>query len=219
MEFSLNPSRYWDAVANQKNFTHPLNWDWLKQIASFRSHFLDLGCGYGRTVYELTQAGYPQVLGLDSSIGMIERGRKEFGLSQLIYHAEPELPFADESMDVIVLFAVLTCIPDSNEQEELIGEINRILRPGGVLYISDLLLNEDERNLTRYQKFADQGYVYGAFDLPEGISCRHHTEDYLRTDLLMGWEELEVSHFQVTTMNGNSSNAIQLLVRKEGLEF
>jgi len=214
MEFSFNPSRYWDAVAYDKTFTHPLNWDWIRQVASFRSSILDFGCGYGRTVKELQDAGYPRVMGMDSSARMIERGRKELGLSQLMHVVEPELPFEDSSLDLVILFAVLTCIPDGRGQEELMEELHRIIRPGGYLYISDLLLNEDARNLARYQEFAEKGYTYGAFDLPEGISCRHHREDYLRNDLLVDWEEISVEPMQVRTMNGNTSNAIQLLLRK-----
>lgn len=42
-----------------------------------------------------------------------------------------------------VLFAVLTCIPLDGEQRDLVREISRVLRPGGLLYISDLLLNRD----------------------------------------------------------------------------
>jgi SAM-dependent methyltransferase len=61
------------------------------------------------------------------------------------------LPFCDRSFDAVVLFTVLTCIPFDEDQIALLAEIRRTLRPGGLLYISDLLLNSDERNIERYK--------------------------------------------------------------------
>lgn len=45
----------------------------------------------------------------------------------------PSLPFADRSFDIVILNQVLTYVPD---QEFELTEVRRVLRPGGVCYIS-----------------------------------------------------------------------------------
>ena len=91
-------------------------------------------------------------------------------------------------------------------------EIRRVLRPGGVVYISDLLLNSDPRNLERYHQFATQFGTFGIFQLPEGVVVRHHSEEWIRI-LTEGFTALKYERFSVTTMNGNESLAFQYLGR------
>jgi hypothetical protein len=83
-----------------------------------------------------------------------------------------------------------------------------------VVYISDLLLNGDARNLQRYNQFAGEFGTYGIFRLPEGVVVRHHSEEWIRT-LTEGFTALKFERFTVTTMNGNKSVAFQYLGRLE----
>ena len=62
---------------------------------------------------------------------------------------------------------------------QIINEIYRVLKPGGIIYINDFLLNEDKRNKERYEKYKDKYGVYGAFELSEGGRFRHHTEKWI----------------------------------------
>jgi SAM-dependent methyltransferase len=116
-------------------------------------------------------------------------------------------------VDAVLLFAVLTCIPDSNEQRSQLAEVYRILRPGGLLYISDLLIGHDQRNHERYERFADLYKCYGVFELPEGLLVRHHRRAWI-DELTSSFRQLEFEEFSVTTMNGNVSSAFQYLGRK-----
>ena len=87
-----------------------------------------------------------------------------------------------------------------------------MLRPGGILYISDLLINSDVRNLERYERYADEFGVYGVFELPEGLIVRHHREEWIE-QLTGSFASLAFEHFTVTTMNRNVSAAFQYLGR------
>ena len=58
-----------------------------------------------------------------------------------------KLPCGDQSIDAVLLFAVLTCIASDDAQKNLLREFKRVLRPGGLLVISDYPLQTDERNL------------------------------------------------------------------------
>jgi hypothetical protein len=72
-------------------------------------------------------------------------------------------------------------MPMESEQRGLFAEVRRILRPNGLIYISDLLLNTDSRNVLRYKQFVEQFGRYGVFRLPEGVVVRHHDEEWIRS--------------------------------------
>lgn len=105
-------------------------------------------------------------------------------------------PFYDGSFDAVLLFAVLTCIPHDEDQRVLIDELVRVLKPGGILYISDLQLQDDQRNRERYDLFQHKYGVYGVFETGDGAICRYHTMKWLHSLVasceLLTTEEVEV---------------------------
>lgn len=204
---------YWSRVADQKRFSHPLQLHWLEQYLDRQARILDYGCGYGRTLAELQAAGFENLLGIDFSTAMLARARALAPRAGLVCNDGRNLPFNDEHLDLVILFAVLTCIPGNDEQRWLMSETQRVLRPGGLIYVSDLLVNPDERNRVRYERGAEAFGCYGVFELPEGVVVRHHRRQWI-TELLAPFDELEFEPFTVTTMNGNASNAFQYLGRK-----
>lgn len=205
---------YWDRVAAEKHFSHPLRVDWLPQcLQNPWARVLDYGCGYGRTLAELSAAGFANIFGADFSRAMLARARSEVPSARLVQTDGCSLPFKSESFDLVLFFAVLTCVPDSSEQRALLSEAKRVLRPGGVVYISDLLVNDDQRNRERYERFAAKHGGYGVFELPEGVVVRHHRREWIE-ELTIPFQQLEYEPFTVTTMNGNASAAFQYLGRK-----
>ncbi|WP_046731802.1 class I SAM-dependent methyltransferase [Streptomyces humi] len=204
---------YWDAAAATKTFTHPLHLPWLDRI-SRQAAILDYGCGYGRIMKELEQRGFANLTGLDASPGMIDRARSLYPTMRFAaLDAPPAAPSPDAGFDAVLLFAVLTCIPGDEAQHRLIAELNRILKPGGILYISDLLLQDDERNRIRYGRHADRHGSYGVFETGDGAVCRHHPREWFST-LLTGFHTIDTRTITVPTMNGHESTAIQILARK-----
>ena len=204
---------YWDQVADDKAFSHPLNVDVFRTLVGLKERIVDWGCGYGRTLAELHGAGYANLLGLDASARMIARASREnphleFRQSTGFVMGEPV-----GSVDAIILFAVLTCIPDDDDQVRLLAECQRVLRPGGLLYVSDLYLNSDARNVARYDRFENQFGVRGVFQLEDGGIMRHHDERWIR-GLFAAFERLNYEEFTVRTMNNNSARAFQYFGRK-----
>jgi SAM-dependent methyltransferase len=144
---------------------------------------------------------------------MIARARREH--PQLEFRHITELVVGEPacSVDAIILFAVLTCIPDDDDQVRLVTECQRLLRPGGLLYVSDLYLNADARNVARYDRFESQFGVRGVFQLEDGGIMRHHDEPWIR-GLFVAFERLSHEAFTVRTMNNNFSRAFQYFGRK-----
>lgn len=204
---------YWNRVAQEKRFSHPLRSEWLSSRMETEARVLDYGCGYGRTLAELAVKDYSRTVGVDFSAEMLGRCRSMFPQQMLVRNDGLALPFKDKSFGAVLLFSVLTCMPLESDQRTLVAEVARVLRPEGLLYISDLLLNDDERNRERYERFATAYGTYGIFELPEGVTVRHHTVEWIK-ELTRSFEQLEYEPFVVTTMNGNDSRAFQYLGRK-----
>jgi SAM-dependent methyltransferase len=204
---------YWDAAPETKTFAHPLNLERFGALLSKDAAILDYGCGYGRICAKLADAGYQHVTGVDISAHMIERGRALFPSMDLRRIAGTALPFAAEAFDACLLFAVLTCVPTDAGQQALIAELRRVLRPGGILYVSDYPLQTDARNQERYRAFAAVYRRFGVFRLPDGATLRHHDMGWIHA-LLDAFDFLHEDVLAVRTMNGNPALAFQILARK-----
>jgi ubiquinone/menaquinone biosynthesis C-methylase UbiE len=213
MKLQLNQNKYWDGVTSTKNFGHQINWEFVTPLLQKDAKILDYGCGYGRLTHDIADHGYSNVIGVDSSQGMIQEAREKFPALTFEHNLETTIPFSDNEFDAVFLFTILTCIPFNHDQYTLFQELQRVLKPGGLVYISDVLINTDQRNRRRYESGNFQ--PYGIFTHSEGTILRHHSIEYLRDELLTDFHILHEEIFTMTTMNGNASNAIQLLGRLE----
>lgn len=209
MSASDHPASFWDAAATAKKFTHPLDAVRLREWLEPGSRILDFGCGQGRLCVELDALGYAQVVGVDSSPEMIARARASCPRYELLVSDGRALPFADASFDAVLLFAVLTCIPDGAAQKNLVASLKRVLRPGGLLLVSDYPLQEDARNRERYQHFAGELEPFGTFRLPGGPVLRHHAREWF-DELLAEFELRHREERDVLTMNGNPARVLQI---------
>lgn len=201
---------FWNRVAWEKTFSHPINLPLLRTYLPPDSRILDYGCGYGRISNDLYQAGYTQILGVDPAPEMIRRGRQLYPHLQL-----DDLPLSGlatrAKFDAVLIVAVLTAVPSDAAQRELISTVERALRPGGLLFISDLLLQEDERNLSRYEAGAAEFGTHGVFRLPEGAVVRHHSPAWIESLTKQHFKQLHWATLDVVTMNGNVAKAFQYL--------
>lgn len=209
----MEQESYWNEASETKTFTTPFHTEEFIRFVDKEKTILDVGCGYGRTLEEMHRLGYRRLIGMDFSGGMIKRGRAQYPWLDLRVMQTEDIDLPDGSVDAVILFAVLTCIREDEKQRKLIGEIRRVLRPGGILYVNDFLLNTDERNTARYEKYRERYQTYGVFELPEGAVCRHHEESWIR-GLLAEFTGLRYEHLVFTTMNGNRSNGFYYIGRK-----
>lgn len=209
---SIDQKEYWDEAAANKDFTTPFQMDLFRDHIDRSSRILDVGCGYGRILDLLWQEGYKNTCGIDFSRGMIDRGKVDFPCLDLSVSG-PSFEFEDNSFDAVLLIAVLTCIADEKEQKELIGEIRRILKPGGHLYLNDFLINSDERNQARYGKFQEKYGSYGVFELDEGAVLRHHSSEYI-SELTSEFKTIIFKKTVYVTMNKNRSNGFYYLGKR-----
>lgn len=208
----MDQKEYWNNSIG-KTFTATLHLDRLSQYLRKNDHILDVGCGYGRTLCELYENEYKNLKGVDFSSKMIEKGRQLYPFLDLDVKNDKNLEFGDCSFDAVVLSAVLTCIVDDCEQKHLTEEIFRILKPGGIFYATDFLINSDKRNLTRYALYESKYGKYGVFETPDGAVLRHHEIAWIK-ELLSSFKILELKNVVYNTMNGHNSNAFYCICEK-----
>ena len=145
---------------------------------------------------------------------MIAAARKNYpSLSFEVAADYRNVALPDASFDAVMLLSVLTCVPTNDGQRGILAEIERLLAPMGVLYISDLWLQKDARNVERYERDAKKYGTYGVFDLREGVTVRHHDRAWIET-LTKDFEVLHLEEIPVSTMNGNPATAFQWFGRK-----
>lgn len=204
---------YWNKVSETKQFSTPFQIEEFSKYVNKADIILDVGCGYGRTLNELYSNGYKNLIGIDFSKGMIERAKNINSDIDFRVMNNSKIDLPDNSVDSVILLAVLTCIVEDKEQENLISEIHRVLKNDGVIYINDFLLNNDERNLNRYSEFKNKYNKYGVFELPEGAVCRHHTIEWIK-ELLKDFNKIVFKELEYTTMNGNKSNGFYYIGKK-----
>jgi len=209
----MKQKKYWNNVADEKEFTTPFHFQEFSKFVSKNAVILDVGCGYGRTLEQLYQNGYRNLIGFDFAEKMIERGKNQYPYLDLRVKFKDTIDMENNSCDAVILFAVLTCIIKDHDQLDFLKDIERILKPGGILYINDFLLNTDERNISRYNIFVDKYRKYGVFELPEGAIVRHHDISWVK-ECTAHYEQLAFNQAVYTTMNGHSSNGYYYLGRK-----
>jgi SAM-dependent methyltransferase len=107
---------------------------------------LDLGSGAGLDLILAGQAVGPsgRVIGIDMTAAMIERARANVARAGLghveIREAHIEsLPVEAGSVDWVISNCVLSLSPD---KQRVFAEIARVLRPGGEMLISDIVVDE-----------------------------------------------------------------------------
>jgi ubiquinone/menaquinone biosynthesis C-methylase UbiE len=128
---------------------HPGGRDLTRKLAEATiigrdTEVLDVACGRGESDRELVAHRGCRVVGIDYSSANVARSReltKEAGLddrARFIAGDAERLPFEDGSFDVVICECSLCTFPDP---ARALSEIKRVLRPGGRVGISDVVLN------------------------------------------------------------------------------
>ncbi len=135
-----------------------------------RGMVVDIGCGPGQIAAYLADRG-TDVQGVDSSPGMIAVARDLYPGLEFRTGDMRSLPFADASLAGISAMYCIIHIP-RDEVVDVLGELRRVLSPGGLLLMSFHLGNRVEHVTEFLEESVSMDFVF--FE-------REEMEGYLRT--------------------------------------
>jgi SAM-dependent methyltransferase len=127
---------------------------------------VDLGSGAGMDAFLAARKVGPEgrVIGVDMTPEMLQRARAaaaRHGLTQVEFREGrlERLPVVDASVDAVTSNCVINLVPDKSA---VFAEIARVLRPGGRLVVSDIVLDAPLPEPLAQDVFAYVGCVSGA---------------------------------------------------------
>ncbi len=98
--------------------------------------------------------------------------------------------------DVVVACAVFTCIPSLDARVEVAAEITRVLKPGGVVHVSEFSSDETE-----------------VFMSSLGLPMRYSSLRELR-ELFVGFARIHNETASTSTMSGETASRYRAFFRK-----
>ena len=132
---------------------------------------LDLGSGAGFDAILTASAVGPRgrVIGVDMTPEMIERAESnaaEDGLDNVEFRLGrlEALPVDDGSVDAVISNCVINLVPDKSR---VFAEAARVLRPGGRMVVSDIILDGELPEAVRSDLLAYVGCISGAMQRTE----------------------------------------------------
>ena len=136
---------------------------------------LDLGSGGGIDCFLAARQVGPEgeVWGLDMTPGMVELARRnaaEAGADNVRFRLGEieDLPFAGATFDAVISNCVINL---STDKPRVFREAFRVLRPGGRLHVSDVVLTADLPAAERASAEAWAGCIAGALEVGEYLAA------------------------------------------------
>jgi len=134
----------WDQIKKRVLGDFDLNPIIIKKI-SLQGNISDLGCGTGELIEQLSNSTSHNLIGIDSSPEMLEQARSRLsGLknAELRLGELEHLPMKNREITTAVMNMVLHHI---SQPELSIGEVYRVLKPGGIFILSDFEKHDQEK--------------------------------------------------------------------------
>ncbi len=131
---------------------------------------LDIGCGIGGPACEMARTYGADVVGIDLEAPLVERANRraaDLGIASQCRFQKVDvgrLPFDDASFDIVTSAGALT---QTEDKAALLGEIHRVLRPGGHVSSYEWFKSDGEYSDDMRYWFKLEGLTYAMLTIDE----------------------------------------------------
>ncbi|MGW5051300.1 methyltransferase domain-containing protein [Actinokineospora sp. NPDC004072] len=135
---------YWESAEDKSSIqdaTERLTDLLIEKTGTAGGRLLDIGCGVGLPAFKLAKQAPVEIVGISNNQGQIDDANSRAaaqGLADRVsfqYADAAELPFPDDSFDVVWIFEALMHM----DRLHVLRECLRVLRPGGRIVVTDQL--------------------------------------------------------------------------------
>jgi ubiquinone/menaquinone biosynthesis C-methylase UbiE len=195
----------------------------LRGLETNDKRVLDIGCGIGGPAFEIAKTYGANVVGIDLEAPLIEQAIKaadDEGLSERCGFktvTPGPLPFDVESFDIVISAGAITQTPD---KAGLLGEVLRVLRPGGYLSSYEWMTSGDEYSEDMHYWFKIEGLTY-ALETLESYRDIFSSAGFvdIAAEDATGWYRDEVRREYELIRGGLFSRMVELLGQQDADHF
>ncbi len=147
----------YDNIAKDFSDTRKFAWPELSVFIPYLPNsfkVLDLGCGNGRLLSVLKDSAKDfDYLGVDFSKQLIDQAKKQWPDYNFELNDMQALDFPAASFDVVIMIASFHHLYTKKERQALLQKINNILKPGGILFMTNWNLGQRKYLSSWFNRF------------------------------------------------------------------
>ncbi|MBN8463530.1 MAG: class I SAM-dependent methyltransferase [Dechloromonas sp.] len=191
----------------------------LDELPFDGARVLELGCGKAEKTRLLAETGRPrEIVALEVDAIQHRRNLQIAGLPNVHFHhgGAEAIPAADESVDIVLMFKSLHHVPVPH-MDRALGEIARVLRPGGLAWISEPVyageLNEVFRLFHDEKTVREAAFAAIRRAVADGRLCLEKQLFFNTRSFFENFDEFDRRMIQVTHSNHQLSPELYASVK------
>ncbi len=141
MSIKKELKKIYNTISQEFSSSRAFPWEELQLFIPYiKDNFkvLDLGCGNGRLIKILEENDCQiEYTGLDFSNKLIEQARESFPQYTFKVEDMNNIDYEENSFDMVFMIASFHHLETKEERLELLKKVNKILKPGGYLFMTN----------------------------------------------------------------------------------
>lgn len=162
------------------------SWFFQMNMSKEKGAILDVGCGTGDLLSRISKY-FSKSFGIDPVPEMISIAKTKDKLSTFVKASAEDIPFPNSNFDYVVSQLAF----QHTDREQALSEVIRVLKPGGKLVLSEVIIQPESQLLNLYAIIYRNFYTYPNLILHYGLAKTIKAIKYLGSP---EWRELTNIH-------------------------